>query len=232
MAASYPGAVKTFTTKSDGAGNKIQADHVNAMQDEITAIEDGILNGSAPITSSNIIAPSASLTNSTITNATITNAQITNCTVASLSFAASPDAIRVRMTARVNLAQDTWTPLSWNDQVWQTGSTLHSTATNPSRLKAPSSGLYACHASVWFGSTAANGRWAQILKNSTTVLASMRFEANETNQDPIILSVSAVELMASTTDYVEVRVLNDASTGHLDSTAAAYAVTATWMKIR
>jgi hypothetical protein len=47
-----------------------------------------------------------------------------------------------------------------------------------------------------------------------------------------MFALSAVELMASTTDYVEVRARNDDSTGHLDSTAATYAVTATWMKIR
>lgn len=52
MAASYPGAVKTFTTKNDGAGNKIQASHINDLQDEVTAIEDGLLNGTAPIVSS------------------------------------------------------------------------------------------------------------------------------------------------------------------------------------
>lgn len=65
--ASYPSAVKTFTTKSDGAGNKIFASHINDLQDEVTAIEDGILNGTAPITSSRVVAASLSVAgNSTI----------------------------------------------------------------------------------------------------------------------------------------------------------------------
>lgn len=43
--ASYPSAVKSFTTKSDGAGNTIFAAHVNDLQDEVAAIEGGLLNG-------------------------------------------------------------------------------------------------------------------------------------------------------------------------------------------
>jgi len=38
MAADYPNAIKTFTVKQDGVDD-VMADHVNALQDEITAIE-------------------------------------------------------------------------------------------------------------------------------------------------------------------------------------------------
>lgn len=51
--ASYPSGVKVFTTKVDGAGNKIFASYVNDLQDEVSAIEAGLLNGTAPLTSSN-----------------------------------------------------------------------------------------------------------------------------------------------------------------------------------
>jgi hypothetical protein len=43
MPASYPTSVKTFTTKSDGAGNTILAAHVNDIQAEVTAIETDLL---------------------------------------------------------------------------------------------------------------------------------------------------------------------------------------------
>ena len=43
MPASYPGSVKTFTTKS--TGQVIEAAHINEPQDEITAIEAGLLQG-------------------------------------------------------------------------------------------------------------------------------------------------------------------------------------------
>lgn len=65
--ASYPTAVKTFTSKSDGAGNRIFASHVNDLQDEVTAIEDGILNGTAPVTCSRVTAATLSVAgNSTV----------------------------------------------------------------------------------------------------------------------------------------------------------------------
>lgn len=45
MPASYPSSAKTFTTKSDGAGNTILAAHINDVQVEITAIEQDLLAG-------------------------------------------------------------------------------------------------------------------------------------------------------------------------------------------
>src|SRR5574337_904164 len=46
MAASYPASIKTFTTKVDNVDFP-QAVHVNDMQDEINAIETGLINGFA-----------------------------------------------------------------------------------------------------------------------------------------------------------------------------------------
>jgi hypothetical protein len=48
--ASYPTSQKAFTTKN--AGDTIQPGHVNDIQDEIMALEAGLLNGTAPLTSS------------------------------------------------------------------------------------------------------------------------------------------------------------------------------------
>lgn len=44
-AASYPSSVKSFTTKA--TTDTIQAAHVNDLQDEVTAVENGLLNGLA-----------------------------------------------------------------------------------------------------------------------------------------------------------------------------------------
>jgi hypothetical protein len=41
--ATYPSGVKSFTTKVDGAGNLIAADHVNALQAEVVAVETDLL---------------------------------------------------------------------------------------------------------------------------------------------------------------------------------------------
>lgn len=45
MAASYPSGIKTFTTKANA--DVIDASHVNALQDEITAIETDFVTGRA-----------------------------------------------------------------------------------------------------------------------------------------------------------------------------------------
>lgn len=50
--ASFPTSVKEFTTKN--TNDVIQASHINDLQSEVTAIEDGLLNGTAPLSSSNV----------------------------------------------------------------------------------------------------------------------------------------------------------------------------------
>ena len=45
MAASYPSAIKTFATRSNG--QTIDASHVNDLQDEVAALETALLNGLA-----------------------------------------------------------------------------------------------------------------------------------------------------------------------------------------
>lgn len=42
MAATFPGGVKSFTTKVDGV-TTVVAEHVNSLQDEVAAIETGLL---------------------------------------------------------------------------------------------------------------------------------------------------------------------------------------------
>jgi hypothetical protein len=49
--ASYPNSVVAFTTKN--TGDTIQASHIDDLQAEVTAIETGLLNGTAPLNSSN-----------------------------------------------------------------------------------------------------------------------------------------------------------------------------------
>ena len=68
MANSFPGSVKTFSTKS--TGDTIQASHVTDLQDEVTAVETILLNG--PLTMGN------STVNTVFTNTSVT---ISNSTV-------------------------------------------------------------------------------------------------------------------------------------------------------
>ena len=77
MGASYPTTVKTFTTRS--AGQTIQPSHINDLQDEITAIEAGLVSGAAPLNSSN----STLATLSVIGGSTLATLQVSgNSTIA------------------------------------------------------------------------------------------------------------------------------------------------------
>lgn len=50
--ANFPNSVTSFSAKQDGIGQIIAASHVNTIQDEVAAIEDGYLNGTARLNSS------------------------------------------------------------------------------------------------------------------------------------------------------------------------------------
>lgn len=68
--ASYPGAVKSFVSRN--AGDVIQPAHINDLQDEVNAIEAGLLNGTAPLNSSNSTMASLSVVgNATFGSSTI-----------------------------------------------------------------------------------------------------------------------------------------------------------------
>jgi hypothetical protein len=74
--ASFPGAVKTFTTKNPD--DTIQPSHIDDLQDEVNAIEDGYLNGSARLNSSNSTLRALSVTaGSTFAGATQFNGPLT-----------------------------------------------------------------------------------------------------------------------------------------------------------
>ena len=74
--ANYPTGVSAFTTKN--AGDVIQPSHINGLQDEISAIEDGLLNGTAPLTSSHATFPSVQVNgNSTFVGSILCSSQVT-----------------------------------------------------------------------------------------------------------------------------------------------------------
>lgn len=70
MSASYPSAVKAFATRN--SGDTIQASHIDDLQDEVTAIETGLLTGTAPISASNATFAHLSVTgDSTLVSSTL-----------------------------------------------------------------------------------------------------------------------------------------------------------------
>ena len=123
--ADFPTSVFNPATRSPGQA--IASAHVNSLQAEVTAIEDGFRNATAPLNSSG----------STVATLSVLGGS---------TFAVRPvmplDAVRLELDAVVEVPVDSTAPLSWTRQVFMTNSSLHSTATNSSRITPQSTGIY------------------------------------------------------------------------------------------
>jgi hypothetical protein len=204
--AAYPTSVKTFTTKSDGAGNKIFAAHINDLQDEVTAIEDGLLNGTAPISSSNAAVRNLSVSaNSSVTG--------------ELFVSVSPPYARVAVGGITAVAHNTRAFLSFATQRSISTASMHSTSANSSRVKVVSSGLYLITGHVeWAAFSSAGGRQVELWLNDTTVLAIHKTPALPAAA-ALPMSVTTVYYATSTSDYFGLAVFQDSgSTGSLTGT--------------
>lgn len=100
--ASYPSAVKAFTTKLTGA--TIQASHVNDLQDEVTAVENGLLNGLAHHTGPSVDS-SFNLGSNAVRWATAF-ADVFDAGPAGLTLRDSDSSHRLLLTAGSNLTAD------------------------------------------------------------------------------------------------------------------------------
>jgi hypothetical protein len=233
--ASYPGAVKSFTTKN--AGDTIQPAHINDVQDEVAALEDGLLNGTAPINSSRITAPSAQITNATVTNLSVTsfafpaNSTLTNLNVtggstlaslnvagmsslADLQVAAAAPAVRVRNTANISVGDGSTTRLTFNADVFTSTSGMHSTGTNPGRLIATSSGVYCITGTVTWAPNATGLRQARILINGSS-FASIQTVLSVGGAFNTDQNITTIYRFASSGSYAELEVYQN-SGGALD----------------
>jgi hypothetical protein len=149
MSASYPGSVKSFANRS--AGQTIASAHINDLQDEVAAIEDGLLNGTARLNSSNATVASLTVTGAATFSrmdisggSSLSALQVNGAsTFASRPVIPAPDAIRVGLNAKVDLVAASTTAISWSTATFKTNAALHSTTTNPDRLTPQSSGVYA-----------------------------------------------------------------------------------------
>jgi len=180
--ATYPGGVKTFTTKVDGAGNKVFASHINDLQDEVTAIEDGLLNGTAPVTSSRVTAAALQVAGgSTFTGAVRVAGTSTFEGVATFStivHAPSQPSFNVFSTVAYSGIAASTTSVTFEQEVLDQGG-FHSTGTSPDRVTIPSgsSGLYWLHGSVFFLNFGAAGALA-ITKNGTRIVGTQIFASS------------------------------------------------------
>ena len=160
---SYPTSVKSFTTKN--AGDSILAAHVNDIQDEVNAIEAGLLNATAPLNSSN----------STVANLVVTNAlQVSsNSTFAQRPVMPPPNVALVYLDSTGALGSSASSTLAWTAESFVSNSSMHSTGTNPERLIPQTTGLYQVTCQVGFNA-ASSGVHQIVLDDSTGQFALSR----------------------------------------------------------
>lgn len=206
--ASYPNAVKTFTTKSDGAGNKIFASHINDLQDEVNAIEAGLLNGTAPLNSSGSTVNTLSVSsNSTFGGiATFTNRPLEP----------PPEMALVRLPSTVAVGSSSFSTLSFTAETFVTNSSMHSTASNPSRLIPQSTGVYQFTAQIGMSAAGSGVRQVQIQDSSGVDIASLRV-SESTGFDVIVQATGYKRFDALGSYCVVVTAMSGNSTMSLSS---------------
>lgn len=180
--ASYPDAVKSFTTKN--TGDNIAAAHVNDLQDEVNALEGGLLNGTARLNSSNSTHVNLSVTGGSTLGtlvagaSTLTSLQTGASTFTARPVAPPPHAAVVFLDSTVTLGSSATSTIAWLAQAVLTNSTLHSTASNPAQLVPQSTGLYQFTAQLAFSSNSTGMRQVGIVDSSGTLLAAQRVGAS------------------------------------------------------
>jgi len=155
----YPTSVPSFTNKN--AGDVIQPAHVNDLQTEVTAIENGLLNGV-----SHALTLSGGLQVSTLS------------TFAYRPTMPPPDAVKVYLDSTVTLGSSLASTLSWNAADYKTNSSVHSTTSNPDRLIPQSTGVYRFTAQVEFTPVSSGHRSIVIQDSSNTFIGSVVFDAS------------------------------------------------------
>ena len=164
--ASFPDAPKSFAARSNG--QTIDASHVGDLQDEVNAIEDGYLSGTARLNSSH----------STVATLSVTGGS---------TFAVRPTmpplpAVRVSMASTVTLAGSS-VAIPWDTQEYVTNSSLHSLVTNSSRFTPDSTGVWEVRAQVAFSAPGSSGNVQIAIRDSSqTAIAQVNYRT-ETGQN-------------------------------------------------
>ena len=162
---SFPGSIKSFTTKN--SGDVIQAAHVNDLQDEVNAIEAGYINATAPLNSSR----------STVATLSVTGGS----TFTVRPVAPPPDAVKVTLGSTYAMSSGAST-LTWLAQEYITNSSMHSTGTNPDRLTPQATGLYMVSVGVVSSSNSTGYRQILIQDSSGTIARTVSY-AGEPSSD-------------------------------------------------
>lgn len=187
--ASFPLSVVSFTSKNNG--DSVQASHIDDLQDEVHAIEDGYINGTAHLKSSN----------STVANLSVSG----NCTIVGSISATGQGKCALQQNSTFSLANNTWTGINFDTENFDIGS-MHSTAVNSSRVvfNTSGTGYYEFTGAVAFNASNSTGICSiRIQKNDTTDISARIFAplGNFNAQGPTLI-VTCQAQITSATDYV------------------------------
>lgn len=229
---SYPTGVFSPTNKS--AGQTIQHTHINDVQDEIVAIESGLLTGSARLNSSHSTLAALSVTGgSTLAGALTLGAGIASTVSFASSatfsagvtfngpllFVAPPEAAQVELETATQIPVGATVVINWDRPVFKTNSSMHSSGTNPDRLIPQSSGVYHFSLNVRFLTEA--GRECQIIvkDSSGTRVADALFESSGAHT-VLTEGLKYFNSVAGSTQYLRCVAFNGTSTNSLSTDAA------------
>lgn len=124
-----------------------------------------------------------------------------------INFLLSPPRVSVTNVAAHSHTSGTSLLLTWDTEAYDTD-TMHSTATNTSRLIATTAGTYAVTARIAFASNATGIRYIDVRKNAAGNVASgtrVAFDANTAVASSTVTVVNvACDVVMAANDYLEV----------------------------
>lgn len=139
-----------------------------------------------------------------VTGQVVTEAELDNLSN-NLTFLANPPTCRVFNSAAISIPNGASTVLTFNSEHFDTD-TMHSTATDPSRITITTAGRYMFDGNVSFAANATGTRGILFRVNGTTTIKSMFVLAASTGTD---LSLSGGPFALAAGAYVEMLVFQN-----------------------
>lgn len=157
--ADFPVSKHTFATFANGATS--DAAQVTDIYAEVEAIEDGYLNGTARLNSSNSTMVALSVTGTSTFAGAVTFGSIVSMTVAASTFTTRPvmpaPDVAIVTGSTSQFGNNSSGGVSWPTETTLLNSSIHSTSANADRFVPQTTGVYCLSASLKFQAGLTNG---------------------------------------------------------------------------
>ena len=235
---SYPTSV--FSAASKTSGQTIQPAHVNDLQDEVTAIEGALINGTAPVHASSLTVTGGALLNalpytfpssggSTGHILTIVSTSGSTMGLEWRSVAATvPDAVRAVAGSTQTLHSSQAVVIrTLTSQGYITNSSMHSVSADSSRVTPQSTGLYLCIGQIDFSQNSTGLRGVAIIDSSGGQIAANEQSASTVSTEPQKIQCSGIKRFDVLGGYVRLQ-SNQVGASTLSARSAA---SGTWLEV-